>query len=98
MNRSRSSIIALLPVFMLTVVTSSTAQIRAAGEDGSRGQEACDTILAHAQVNWEFNAKYPGGLESQRMRLESEGHDVVAKGKKLFVPDYEASLARLEGD
>lgn len=43
----------------------------------------------------ELNAKYPGGVEAQKEKLESEGHIVIQKGKKnirYFVKDYEESL------
>ena len=32
---------------------------------------------------------------SQRLRLEAEGHKVVAKGKRFFVQDYGSKLARI---
>ena len=44
----------------------------------------------------ELNPKYPGGLERQRALLESEGHTMIVKGKRLFVSDYERRLARLQ--
>ena len=37
----------------------------------------------------ELNSKFPGGIEEHKEKLESEGHIVYAKGKKLFVKDYE---------
>jgi len=40
----------------------------------------------------EINPKYPGGIEEQRARLESEGHGVIRKGKKYLVEDYEKHL------
>jgi hypothetical protein len=36
----------------------------------------------------ELNEKYPDGIEGQKQRLEMEGHDVIQKGKRLFVRDY----------
>ena len=33
----------------------------------------------------ELNARFPGGIEAHRKKLESEGHIVFAKGKRLFV-------------
>jgi len=38
------------------------------------------------------NPKYPGGLAEQRRRLEQEGFDVVARGDRMFVRDYEKRL------
>ncbi len=46
----------------------------------------------------ELNEKYPGGIELQRERLESEGHTVIRKGRKklrYFVKDYEKALFEL---
>jgi alkylated DNA nucleotide flippase Atl1 len=40
----------------------------------------------------EINPKYPGGIEEQKARLESEGHRVVRKGKKYLVENYEKHL------
>jgi hypothetical protein len=42
-----------------------------------------------------INEKYPGGVESQKKLLEKEGHEVVQKGKKYVVVDYEKSLVKL---
>jgi hypothetical protein len=39
-----------------------------------------------------LNEKYPGGIARQKERLEAEGHKVVQKGKKVFVPDHEKKL------
>lgn len=53
------------------------------------------TLKAHG----ELNAKYPGGVEKQRKKLEAEGHVIVEKGRKqkrYYVKDYEKVLAVLE--
>ena len=42
----------------------------------------------------ELNPKYPGGIEDQKARLESEGHRVIQKGKKYLVENYEKSLIK----
>lgn len=47
----------------------------------------------------ELNPKYPGGVETQRKKLEAEGHSVIEKGrknKKYFVKDYEQATVDLE--
>lgn len=44
----------------------------------------------------ELNEKYPGGTDSQRQRLEAEGHEVVQKGKRFFVNGYEEKLWEVE--
>lgn len=50
------------------------------------------------KANGELNAKYPGGVEAQREKLEAEGHTVVRKGRtniRYFVKDYEKVLFTL---
>ena len=42
----------------------------------------------------ELNAKYPGGAEAVRARLEAEGHRIIAQGRRLLVADYERVLHR----
>lgn len=47
------------------------------------------------KANGELNAKYPGGAEAQKARLEAEGHTVIQKGRtkiRYFVKDYEKAL------
>lgn len=46
----------------------------------------------------ELNAKYPGGIEAQKAKLEAEGHTIVQKGRKpirYYVENYEAALYAL---
>lgn len=43
----------------------------------------------------ELNAKYPGGVEEQKKRLEDEGHTILQKGRthpRYVVKDYESAL------
>lgn len=43
----------------------------------------------------ELNAKYPGGIEAQKEKLEAEGHSVIQKGRtniRYYVKDYEDAL------
>ena len=47
------------------------------------------------KANGELNAKYPGGMEAQKEKLEAEGHRVIQKGRtniRYFVKDYEKYL------
>ena len=47
------------------------------------------------KANGELNAKYPGGVETQKEKLEAEGHTIIQKGRtniKYFVKDYESIL------
>lgn len=46
----------------------------------------------------ELNAKYPGGIEAQKEKLEAEGHTIIQKGRtniRYFVKDYEEALFEL---
>lgn len=40
----------------------------------------------------EVNPKYPGGVSALAKRLRAEGHQLVAKGKRTLVADYEKKL------
>ena len=42
-----------------------------------------------------LNEKYPGGIESQRRLLESEGHTIVQKGKNYVVKEYIQILEKI---
>nr|WP_283409166.1 MGMT family protein [Anoxynatronum buryatiense] len=42
----------------------------------------------------ELNEKYPGGIDQQKMLLEVEGHEVIKKGKRYFVKNYEKALSQ----
>ncbi|MDN5342743.1 MGMT family protein [Oceanotoga sp. DSM 15011] len=44
----------------------------------------------------ELNLKYPGGIDKQRELLEKEGHEIIMKGKKMFVNNYEKALFELK--
>lgn len=46
----------------------------------------------------ELNPKYPESIELQKQKLESEGHEIITKGKKnikYYVKDYENKLFEL---
>lgn len=50
------------------------------------------------KANGELNAKYPGGVEAQKERLEAEGHTILQKGRtniRYYVKDYEKALFEL---
>lgn len=40
----------------------------------------------------ELNEKYPGGIENQKILLEKEKFEVIKKGKKYFVKDFERNI------
>ena len=43
----------------------------------------------------ELNEKYPDGMDGQKLLLEFEGHEVIQKGKRYFVKDYQNNLYKL---
>ncbi|MBO5140521.1 MAG: MGMT family protein [Peptococcaceae bacterium] len=51
------------------------------------------------KANGELNAKYPGGIEAQKEKLEAEGHTIIQKGRtniRYYVKDYEKALFELQ--
>jgi alkylated DNA nucleotide flippase Atl1 len=50
------------------------------------------------KMNGFLNDKYPGGQEVQKTLLESEGFDLVARGKKYQVAGYETCLFDLSSE
>jgi alkylated DNA nucleotide flippase Atl1 len=50
------------------------------------------------KANGELNEKYPGGVLTQKEKLEAEGHTIIRKGRKnirYYVKDYESVLFAL---
>lgn len=66
----------------------------AAQEAAVEGKARITPFWRTLKSGGELNAKYPGGLENLRTRLEAEGHCIVARGKKLFVESFEKRLVR----
>ncbi len=64
----------------------------AADEAEMTGAKRITPYWRTLKTGGELNPKFPGGLEALKVRLEAEGHRVVAKGKKWFVADYESRL------
>ena len=51
-----------------------------------------------AWANGELNAKYPSGIETQKAKLEAEGHTIIQRGRKnisYYVKDYEKAMFEL---
>lgn len=51
------------------------------------------------KTDGELNPKYPGGIEYQKKKLLSEGHEIFTRGRKnirYFVEDYENFLYDLK--
>jgi len=67
----------------------------AADEQKQLGQENITPYWRTLKSGGEINEKYPGGVEAQKKLLEEEGHEVISRGKKSVVVDFEKSLAKL---
>jgi alkylated DNA nucleotide flippase Atl1 len=67
----------------------------AAAEEEAEGKKRITPFWRVLKSGGEINAKYPGGIEGQKRRLEDEGHRIVAQGKKFVVQDFERYLAKL---
>jgi alkylated DNA nucleotide flippase Atl1 len=80
------------------ITTGILARIAAgaAGEDEADGRERVTPYWRTLKAGGEVNPKYPGGVLGQQSRLEAEGHEIVAKGSRRFVRDFEQHLARVE--
>jgi alkylated DNA nucleotide flippase Atl1 len=64
----------------------------AAAEDEAEGKKRITPYWRTLKLGGEVNPKYPGGVEQIAKRLRSEGHETVAKGKRVLVADYEKKL------
>ena len=67
----------------------------AAEEQRQKGEKTITPYWRTLKTRGVINPKYPGGVEVQKNLLENEGHEVVQKGKKYVVVDFEESLAKL---
>jgi alkylated DNA nucleotide flippase Atl1 len=65
----------------------------AAEEAAAEGQEDITPYWRTLKAGGVINAKYPGGVEAQKKRLEAEGHNVIQKGTKYIVADFENHLS-----
>ena len=82
--------------FTCPVTTGIFAWIsaHAAEEAREEGETEITPYWRTLKTGGELNPKYPGGIEAQRQKLESEGHHVVQRGKRFFVSDFESALAK----
>ncbi|UCG37648.1 MAG: MGMT family protein [Candidatus Bathyarchaeota archaeon] len=65
----------------------------AAEEEKEQGKRDVTPYWRTLKKEGEINPKYPGGVQAQRLLLESEGHNVIQRGKKYIVENFEKSLA-----
>jgi hypothetical protein len=69
----------------------------AAEEEAAAGKKRITPYWRTLKTGGELNPKYPGGIGRLRELLESEGHKVIAKGKRTFVAEFEKSLVKPSG-
>jgi alkylated DNA nucleotide flippase Atl1 len=67
----------------------------AAAEASSEGKKRITPYWRTLKSGGELNAKYPGGVADLNARLEAEGHQVVQRGKRVLVVDFEKAMAKL---
>jgi alkylated DNA nucleotide flippase Atl1 len=67
----------------------------AAEEEAGAGRKRITPYWRTLKTGGILNEKYPGGIEAQREKLESEGHRILRKGKKYLVEDLSRSLLKL---
>lgn len=48
------------------------------------------------KTNGELNEKFPDGIDGQKLLLETEGHEIIKKGKRYFLKDFEQKLWEIE--
>lgn len=64
----------------------------AAKEAAAAGQKRITPYWRTLKTGGELNPKYPGGVVELAKRLRAEGHEVVQKGKRWVVPEYQKAL------
>lgn len=65
---------------------------RAAIEEKEIGKKNITPYWRTLKEGGQINSKFPGGEAVQKKLLESEGHQVIQKGKKYLVIDFEKNL------
>lgn len=77
-----------------TVTTAIFAHMVAHTAEEARAAGAVDITpwWRTLKIGGELNPKYPGGIEAQMARLESEGHTVVQRGRRYFVEAFDRKL------
>ena len=67
----------------------------AAEEDAAAGKARITPYWRTLKTGGQLNEKYPGGISAITRKLRAEGHQVIQKGKRFLVLEYEKALARL---
>ncbi len=64
----------------------------AAEEEAGAGKKRITPYWRTLKTGGMLNENYPGGVSALKKRLEAEGHNVLKKGSRHFVAEYEKSL------
>ena len=64
----------------------------AAEEAREAGEERPTPYWRTLKSGGELNPKYPGGIDALKTRLESEGHAIRQRGRKVYVDNFERAL------
>jgi hypothetical protein len=67
----------------------------AAEEEAAEGSQTTTPYWRTLKTGGALNPKYPGGIERQKQLLESEGHNVIRKGARALVEQFEKKLLRI---
>ena len=67
----------------------------AAAEAEAEGVKNTTPYWRTLKSKGELNPKYPGGVIELKRKLVGEGHNVIQKGKRFFVENFETHLAEL---
>jgi hypothetical protein len=67
----------------------------ASAEAAAEGKKRVTPFWRTLKTKGELNPKYPGGLAELTRRLSGEGHQFLKKGNRVFVLNFESSLAKL---
>lgn len=78
----------------LTTGIFSWISAHAAEEEKANGKKKITPWWRTLKTGGELNPKFPGEGLLQKELLEDEGHEVILKGKKLKVVNYEKQLVK----
>lgn len=76
----------------INIVANASQERENSGSDENGGSNDITPYWRTLKKGGELNEKYPGGIEKHKALLELEGHEVINKGKRYFVKDYEKAL------
>lgn len=67
----------------------------ASQERETAGRDEITPYWRTLKKDGELNEKYPGGIDQHRFLLEMEGHEIIKKGKRYYVKEFEKALYQL---